>query len=61
MADKDKLKQNLCRLYKLSKLSPKERAEFQKGIENARILFDALNSQAACKILNQLELKLQRN
>ena len=60
-ADKDKLKQNLSRLYKPSELSPKERAEFQKGIENARTLFEALNSKAATKILNQLELKLQRN
>jgi hypothetical protein len=61
-ADKDKLKQNLSRLYKPScQLSPKERAEFQKGIENARTAFEALNSQAALKILDQLELKLQRN
>ena len=59
--DKDKLKQNLSRLYKPSELSPKERAEFQKGIENARILFQALNSQAASQILNHLELKLQKN
>ena len=60
-ADKDKLKQNLSRLYKPSQLSPKERAEFQKGIENARTVFEALNSQAALKILDQLELKLQRS
>jgi hypothetical protein len=61
-ADKDKLKQNLSRLYKpSSQLSPKERAEFQKGIENARTVFEALNSQAALKILDQLELKLQRD
>jgi hypothetical protein len=60
-ADKDKLKQNMSRLYKPSELSHKERAEFQKGIENARAFFEALNSHAACQILNQLELKLQRN
>ena len=32
-ADKDKLKQNLSRLYKIASLSPKERAEMLKGIQ----------------------------
>jgi hypothetical protein len=34
-ADRDKLKQNLSRLYQISRLSPKERAEMEKGIEKA--------------------------
>ncbi|THU33011.1 hypothetical protein FAM09_26570 [Niastella caeni] len=33
-SDKDKLKQNLSRLYKISSLSAKERAEMLKGIVN---------------------------
>ncbi len=59
-ADRDKLKQNLSRLYQISKLSPKERAEMEKGIEKAREFFDALISPHASEILNQLELKLQK-
>jgi alcohol dehydrogenase YqhD (iron-dependent ADH family) len=59
-ADKDKLKQNLSRLYKLSTMSPKERAEIQKGIDTARNFFNALAHSPAQKILDQLELKLQR-
>lgn len=59
-ADKDKLKQNLSRLYKLSSLSPKERAEIQKGINSARAFFQALNYRPSQKILDQLEVKLQR-
>jgi hypothetical protein len=58
-ADKDKLKQNLSRLYKLSHLSPKERAEIQKGIDNARTFFQTLDHPPAEQILDQLELKLQ--
>ena len=57
-ADKDKLKQNLSRLYQISKLSPKEKAEMEKGIDRAREFFDALSSPQASTILNQLELKL---
>jgi hypothetical protein len=59
-ADKDKLKQNLSRLYQISRLSPKERAEMEKGIDKARAFFDSLNSPHASQILNQLELKLQK-
>ncbi len=59
-SDKDKLKQNLSRLYKLSGLSPKERAEVQKGINNAKTFFDALEYPPAQQILDNLELKLQR-
>jgi hypothetical protein len=59
-ADKDKLKQNLSRLYKLSNLSPKERAEIQKGITTAQTFFKALDYSPAQQILNQLEVKLQR-
>ncbi|MCW3090479.1 MAG: hypothetical protein JWP81_1548 [Ferruginibacter sp.] len=59
-ADKDKLKQNLSRLYKLSNLSPKERAEIQKGIDTSRTFFELLDCSPAKKILDQLEVKLRR-
>jgi hypothetical protein len=59
-SDKDKLKQNLSRLYKLPSLSAKERAEFLKGVENARKYFKELECTAAYKILDELELKLNR-
>ncbi|MDN3655118.1 hypothetical protein QWZ08_05750, partial [Ferruginibacter paludis] len=42
--DKDKLKQNLSRLQKISRLTPKEKAELQKGIEVARQFFAALDA-----------------
>ncbi len=58
--DRDKIKQNLSRIYQLSRLSPKERAEIQKGIDKAREFFDALNSPNAVQILEQLDLKLQK-
>jgi len=38
-SDKEKLKLNLSRLYKLSSLSAKERAEMLKGVEKARDFF----------------------
>jgi hypothetical protein len=60
-SDKDKLKQNLSRLYKLPSLSAKERAEFLKGVENAREYFKDLQSTAASKVLEELELKLNRS
>ena len=59
-ADKDKLKQNLSRLYKVSKLSPKERAEMQKGIDTSRTFFEALSLVQARVILDQLELKIRQ-
>lgn len=59
-SDKDKLKHNLSRLYKLPNLSTKERAEFVKGIENAREYFCELQSTAASKALDELEMKLNR-
>lgn len=58
--DKDKLKQNLSRLQKISQLSPKEKAELQKGIEVARQFFETLDATKAEAVLNQLELKLQK-
>jgi hypothetical protein len=59
-SDKDKLKQNLSRLYKLTSLSAKERAEMLKGVENARNFFkDSANTDIS-KILDGLELKLNR-
>lgn len=60
-ADKDKLKQNLSRLYKISKLSPKERAEMQKGIDASRSFFEGISLKIAPLILNQLEVKIQQN
>ncbi len=59
-ADRDKLKQNLSRLYQISRLSPKERAEMQKGLDKAHEFFDSLNFSQASEILNQLEVKLQK-
>ena len=59
-ADKDKLKQNLSRLYKLSSLSPKEKAEIQKGIDASKMFFEALACSPGMVILDQLELKLQK-
>ena len=56
--DKDKLKQNLVRLVKVSELSAKERAEFIKGISAAREFFTALGSKSAEPVLNQLELNV---
>jgi hypothetical protein len=56
--DKDKLKQNLSRLYKTNNLSVKERAELIKGIAAARSFFDALGCKPAESILNQFEIKL---
>ena len=56
--DKDKIKQNLSRLYRLSKLSVKEKAEMHKGIERATEFFAKLNHTSAPAILDQLELKL---
>jgi len=58
-ADRDKLKQNLSRVYQFSKLSPKEKTEMEKGIDRAREFFAALTSPQASHILDQLELKLQ--
>jgi len=57
-SDKDKLKENLRRIYKLSSLSAKERAEFQKGINNARSFFESLGYQEAALILDKFEIKL---
>jgi hypothetical protein len=59
-SDKDKLKQNLSRLYKLSSLSAKERAEMLKGIEKARSFFQSLGFNEDPKPLQELELKLNR-
>lgn len=58
--DKDKLKQNLSRLYKMSQLSVRERAEIQKGIVAARNFFTPLGHKPAESILDQLEIKLNR-
>jgi hypothetical protein len=59
--DRDKIKQNLSRLYQISKLSPKERAEIEKGIDKAREFFDSLSSPNASQILDQLDLKLLKD
>lgn len=59
-SDKDKLKQNLSRLYRLSNLSAKERAEMLKGIENTRDYFQSLGFKEDPKPLQELELKLNR-
>lgn len=59
-SDKDKLKQNLSRLVKISHLSPKERAEMLKGIEVSRGFFKGLDAPAAKQYLDELEIKLQK-
>jgi hypothetical protein len=59
-SSKDKLKQNLSRLYTLSSLSAKERAELLKGVENARQHFNELECTTAFKVLDELELKLNK-
>jgi len=60
-SDKDKLKQNLSRLYRLSSLSARERVEMLKGINSARGFFESLNYPPAQKILNVLELKINKS
>ena len=60
-SDKDKLKQNLSRLYSLSSLSAKEHAEMKKGIENARSFFKETGNTNSTKILDELELKLNKS
>ncbi len=57
-ADKDKLKQNLSRLYKIASLSPKEKAEMLKGVDTTRIFFEKLDFPAAHKWLDEIERKL---
>src|SRR5450432_671906 len=52
-SDKDKLKQNLSRLYKFSSLSPKEKAEMQKGINTARSFFQELQHPPAELLLDE--------
>jgi len=56
--DRGMLKQNLARLHKIGSLSTKERAEFQKGIDNARMFFMVTGSEKALSIIGQLEQKL---
>jgi hypothetical protein len=60
-SDKDKLKQNLSRLYKISSLSPKERAEMLKGVENARSFYIDSGHTNTLKILDELEFKLSKH
>jgi hypothetical protein len=56
--DKDKLKQNLSRIYQPAKLSTKERAEMFKALEQARAYFEAAGYMQAGKALDLLERKL---
>jgi hypothetical protein len=59
-SDKDKLKQNLSRLYRIPGLSPKERAEMLKAVENTRNFFRDSRNVDIPKILDEFELKLNR-
>jgi hypothetical protein len=59
-SDKDKLKQNLSRLYRLPSLSAKERAEMLKAVENTRDFFKDSRNADISKTLDELELKLNR-
>ena len=55
--DKDKLKQNLSRIYQPAKLSTKERAEMFKGLDHARDYFKAAGYAHADKVIDSLERK----
>lgn len=57
-SDKDKLKQNLSRLYRLASLTAKERAEMLKAVEKARDFYKDSRNADISKILDVLELKL---
>jgi hypothetical protein len=59
-SDKDKLKQNLSRLYKISSLTAKERAEMLKAVENTRGFFKDSRNANIPRILDELDLKLNR-
>jgi hypothetical protein len=59
-SDKDKLKQNLSRMYRLPSLSAKERAEMIKAVENTREFFKDSRNADIPKILDEIELKLNR-
>lgn len=59
-SDKDNLKQNISRLYKLSSLSAKERAEILKGVENARVFFKDTGNVGVFKNPDELEMKLRQ-
>lgn len=59
-SDKDKLKQNHSRLYRIPDLSAKERAEMLKGVECARSFFKETGNTNSAKILDELELKLNK-
>lgn len=59
--DKDKIKLNLQRFLKLSSLSPKERAEMQKGIDNARSFSEGFGLSKAQALLDELEIKLNNS
>lgn len=59
--DKDKIKQNLSRLCKISRLSVKEKAEMRKGIDQAREFFDRIDSPKAQVFLDQLAFKLNQS
>ena len=59
-SDKDKLKQNLSRLFSLPDLSAKECAEMLKGAECARSFFRETGHTNSAKILDELELKLNK-
>jgi len=58
--DRDKIKENLRRMYKIQTLSPKEKAELRKGIDGARTFFGKLGSDQYVPILEALEMKLNR-
>jgi hypothetical protein len=58
--DPDKLKENLSRLYKPANLSPKEKAEIQKGIDHARDFFCEIDNKKAGIVLDELQQKLHK-
>ena len=55
--DKDKLKQNLLRIYQPVKFSAKERAEMFKALEHARAYFEAAGYAHADNIIDSLGRK----
>lgn len=58
--DTDSIKENLRRIIHAKNLSPKERAEVVKGIAVAKVYFEKLSFSPAVKLLDELEMKLER-
>lgn len=58
--DTDSIKENLRRIIHSKNLTPKERAEVAKGIAVAKVYFEKLSHPPAIKLLDELEVKLEK-